>query len=1153
MSFVHLHNHSDYSMLDGMNTLDKMVEWAVKNSAPAIALTDHGNMFGAYDFYTTATEKGVKPIIGCEVYVAPEDDRKSREKNQGSAYHLTLLAENNEGYKNLINLVSNAYIEGFYRRPRIDTEILREYNKGIIVLTGCVQSELAQLLWNGTKKESANRFRTLLDIIGNENIYVEIQNHGLEQELTVYPQLVELAKEFNLPLVGTNDCHYLECGNHEAHDVMLCVQMKKKTTDKDRIKFDNEFFFKSMDEMKEALQDYPEECITNTQIIADRCDVKLEKLENTIPKFPDLPQGETEQSYLKKLCYEGLERRITVTSAIKDRLENELKVINETGYDGYFLIVHDYVQYARRNNYPLSARGSAGGSLTLYALDVINFNPMDHGCLFERFLNTERISMPDIDIDFGDRIRDNVINYVKERYGENHVARVSTFHTLSAKSVVNDVGRSLGIQNDLLKRVNQLVASNSGDFSKIEDKVKKPEIQKLIEICKQLDGVKRHVSCHASAVVISNDPLTNHIPLFKDKHDQIASQFEGETLEKLGVVKFDFLGSKALMQTYNCLDLIKKNKDVEIKLEDIPLDDQNVYNLISKGLLCGLFQLEGSEGIRQLTMDINPVNFEEFAVITALYRPGTLQSGMTKQYIERKNGTKPIESLHEKAQDALKETYGLCVYQEQVMQIARDVAGYSLGEADVLRAAMGKLDKDLMAAQKDKFINGCIENDVSKEDAEKLFSVIETFAGYGFNKSHSVAYSLLSYHMAYLKYYYPHEFMASIYTGIFASKKDTDAKITPYNNECRKLASFLSNPINTLPPDINYSQYEFTVEENNIRFGLCCVKNLSETATEKIIDERRENGPFQTLSDFCKRLSSRSVSKKAITYLIMSGAMDCFEVHRAKLVHNLDNIVEKSKGSKTTVDSRQMDIFDLMNVETPTDSNSITLEDCNEWNEDEKRDNEKESMGFSYTSHPLDKYSETITKYQSINIENINKECEENQNVIVCGIISNRQVRTLKNGQEMLTFDLEDIDNKIDTIVFPEIYKDSTIPENGGIVLIRAETRKPTNWKSQGYKLAAREIIPIDNYDELNRDIEITIPDISDQERFDQLKSIIEEHPGEKNVLLHLHSETSGTVLIQCGKEFRVNSNQDFMSKIQLLFGHENIEKTNRTFLLQSK
>ena len=796
--FVHLHNHSEYSMLDGACRIPDMVDWAVENSVPAVALTDHGNMFGAYELYNKATKAGVNPIIGCEVYVAQEG-RKTRDQEHGDPYHLTLLAEDATGYRNLLELVSLGYTEGFNRKPRIDMEILREHRDGIIALTGCIQGQVPQLLCANRRDEAIQNFKVLMEIMGKGNLYVEVQNHYIDKELEVYPVMVQLANEFNVPIVGTNDCHYLRKSDHGMHDILLCIQTKKTVNDRERLRYDNHFYFKSTDEMREVLKDYPPEAISNTLEIANRCNLELDYQRDPMPKY-EVPEGHTHDSYLRELCYNGLREKYgELSEPILQRVDYELDIIRQGRHANYFLIVEDYVNYARKQGYPLSARGSAAGSLVLYALGVISFNPMDHGCLFERFLNLERLSTPDIDIDFADCAREPVIKYLAEKYGADSVSKVATFSTLGAKAAIKDVGRALEIPSQTVERLTDLipvipyitldeVLEQVPEFQTLAEL---PENRELIEISKSVEGMKRHVSCHASAIVVSDGPLTNYVPLFKDRHDQVATQFEGKTVEDVGMVKFDSLGLRSLAETYDCLQLIEANRGVKIKLEDISFDDKETYSLVSNGLIAGLFQLDASLGMHRVVTQLKPDNFEEFSAIIALYRPGPIENGDIQRYMDRKNRLQPVEYIHPALENTLKSTYGICLYQEQVMQIAHDIAGFTLAEADVLRHAMSrKMDgknEGILAAQREKFVEGAVKKGLRKKEAEEVFELLELSARYAFNKSHAVAYSMLSYRMAYLKTHYPHEFMAAV----MPDEASDSAKIAYYREECEKLSDFL--------------------------------------------------------------------------------------------------------------------------------------------------------------------------------------------------------------------------------------------------------------------------------------------------------------------------------------------------------------------------
>ncbi len=1158
--FVHLHNHSEYSMLDGACPISDMIAWAVENSAPAVALTDHGNMFGAWEFYTKAQEAGVNPIVGCEVYVAP-GDRHKRGKDQGSPYHLTLLVENAVGYRNLIELVSLAYTEGFYSKPRIDMDILREYREGIIALTGCIQGQVPQLISSDKREEGIQNFKTLMDIMGPNNLYVEVQNHYLDKELQAYPIMVELAKEFNLPLVGTNDCHYLHKSDHRMHDVLLCIQTKKTVNDQNRLQFDNHFYFKDVDEMREVLKDFPPEAISNTLEIAKRCNLKLDYGESVMPKY-EVPEGHTNESYLKELCYQGLREKLggELSTDVKQRLEHELDIINKTGYPGYFLIVWDYVKYANEQGYPLSARGSAAGSLVLYALDVITFNPMDYGCIFERFLNLERISPPDIDIDFVDHARAPVIEYIVNKYGHASVGKVATYSTMKAKGAIKDVGRALDVPLDNVNKLTQLIPSTLGIT--IDESLKQvPELQKLaeqteykelIELSRAVEGMKRHVSCHPSAIVISNGPLTDFAPLFKDKHDQVATQYEGKTVENVGMVKFDFLGLRTLTEIYDCLQMIKTNHNKEIKLEDIPFDDEETFSLISKGLLAGLFQLETSPGMYRVVTQLKADNFEDFCAIPALYRPGPLESGMAQQFIDRKNGLEKVTYKHPLLENALKNTYGVCVYQEQVMQIVRDLAGFTLGEADVLRSAMGKKNPELLQAQREKFVEGALKNEISKNAAEEIYDLLEPFSGYAFNKSHSVVYAMLAYRMAYLKTHYSHEFMAAMMTG---EAGDSD-KMTRYRAECARLTDFLDIEINLLPPDVNSSSKNFLVNGNDICFGLVAVKGVGEAAIDGIVTAREEGGSFTSMQDFCERVDTKVVNKRAVEALILCGAFDSLDGHRAQLITNLESILKVAQTAQAQRERGQMNLFeDTADIST----SKMVLTEIVEYDPLERLKLEKEQLGFYVTGHPLQEYTDIIEYYTTASTRTLGAHPIEST-VSVAGMITDVKNLTTKKGDSMAVIGFEDLEGSIEIIVFPEAYKTAGDLFEGRIVWIEGNVKINQNNRNRNTddeaeaeeerQIQAETILDIETVSiEQTTAAEVTISesDINNLEKIKALKEIALNNKGKLHLILRLMSPRFGEVIARCGPNYNIADEDVVFKKVEDLFGEDCIKRSNRT------
>ena len=1156
--FVHLHNHSEYSMLDGACRIKDMVDWAVENGTKHVALTDHGNMFGAWELYDKATKAGVNPIVGCEVYVAPGDRRK-RGKEQGGPYHLTLLAEDATGYQNLLKLVSSGYTEGFYSKPRIDMEILREHHDGIIALTGCIQGQVPQLLCSSRREEGIQNFKTLMEIMGKRNLYVEVQNHYIDKELEAYPIMVELAKEFGLPLVATNDCHYLRKSDHGMHDVLLCIQMKKTVKDQQRMRFDNQFYFKSVDEMREALKDYPPEAITNTLEIAERCKLKLEYGESVMPKY-EVPEGHTNDSYLKELCYQGLREKYgELSEAIRKRLDYELDIISQTRYSGYFLIVWDYVKYAHQQGYPLSARGSAASSLVLYALDVIAFNPMDYDCLFERFLNLERISPPDIDIDFADRAREHVIDYLVQKYGEDSVGKVATFATLGAKAAIKDVGRSLETPIEDVAKLTELIPSTPGitldevleqvpDFQKLAER---PEYRELMDLSKAVEGMKRHVSCHASAIVVSNGPLTNYVPLFKDKHDQVASQFEGKTVEDVGIVKFDSLGLRSLTETYDCLQMVKTNHGKDIKLEEIPFDDEKTYSLISEGLIAGLFQLEGSSGMYRVVMQLKPDNFEEFSAIPALYRPGPIESGMMQQFIDRKNGLQKVEYPHPSIENALENTYGVCIYQEQVMQIARDMAGFTLGEADILRSAMGKKDEALLKAQREKFIEGATEKGISGGEAEGVYDLIEPFGGYAFNKSHTVAYSMLAYRMAYLKTHYPHEFMAAMMTG----EAGDSTKITRYRAECKKLADFLDVEVNLLPPDVNSSRKEFTVDGNDICFGLVALKGVGDAAIDSIVETREESGSYTSLQDFCERVDTKQVNKRAVESLIMSGAFDSLEGHRAQYLASLENIMKAAQNAQAERDRGQMSLFGD-GEEAP--AATVALVETPELDPLDRLMREKEQLGFYVSGHPLEEYSDIIENYTSTSTQNL-VENRIDSEVDVAGMITEVNNHTTKKGEAMAVIELEDLEDTVKVVVFPDAYKNAVELVEGKVVWIRGTVKldnrnrnsdSDEDTQKEALQIQANKILDIESVAEQQTSaLEVTISesDLENTAKLEALQKIARANKGEHDLILRLMSPRYGEVIARCAQKYNIAYKPQIIEQVEGLFGEDCIKPSNRT------
>src|SRR5215831_5053870 len=897
-NFVHLHLHTDYSLLDGACELGELTQEAARRGMPAVAVTDHGNLFAAANFYHKATTHGVKPIIGCEVYVAP-DNHKNRGADAERSNHLVLLCENDEGYRNLIKLVSTGFLDGFYYKPRIDHELLAKHSKGLIALSACLRGEVADALLSEKYEQARANAHRLRDIFGKGNFFLEIQDQGLEVEQRINRDLVRLSKESGIPLVATNDCHYLTHSDAHAQEVLMCIQTGKTMSDTQRMKFaTDQFYFKTAEEMAQVFRELPD-ALDRTLAIAARCNVKIQRVSNPFPEFR-VPEGETTDSYFEKVSREGFAGRVPQLERLaKDgllrhpvaeyekRLSFEIEMIKKMRFAGYFLIVWDFIRYARAQGVPVGpGRGSAAGSLVGYAMAITDIDPLQYGLLFERFLNPERVSMPDIDVDFCMNRRGEVIKYVTEKYGREQVAQIITFNTLGARAAIKDVGRVLEMPFADVDRLTKLVPNilNISLSEAIEQEPGFTEVRKkdqkvddVLNVALRLEGLSRNCSVHAAGVVISPQPLKELVPLYKTNRDEIVTQFDMNGLEKLQLLKMDFLGLTTLTLIEDALRLIKKRHNVTIVPEDLPLDDKETYEVFCKGITSGVFQFESS-GMRDILRRYQPSRLEDLTALNALYRPGPIQGGMVDDFIDRKHGRKAIAYDLPELKPILEETYGVILYQEQVMQISNVVAGYSLGEADILRRAMGKKKAEEMAAQRDRFLKGALAKGFAQKKVEKIFDLMEQFAGYGFNKSHSAAYAYLAYVTAYLKAHYPLDFMAALLT----SETGNVSKVVKYINECRDMG------IRVLPPDVNASEWSFTPVQDEkgdaIRFGLGAVKNVGQGAVDAIIAARKENGEFRSIYQFTERVDLGSVNKRVIESLVKSGAMDSFSGTRPQIL-----------------------------------------------------------------------------------------------------------------------------------------------------------------------------------------------------------------------------------------------------------------------------
>ncbi len=1155
--FVHLHCHTEYSLLDGANKVDKLFERIQALKQPAVAMTDHGNMFGAVEFYREALSHGITPIIGCEIYVAPTSRFEKKGVDKGPKEynnHLILLAMNNVGYRNLCKLVSLGYMEGFYYKPRIDKELLKELNGGLIALSACLQGEVSQALNYGIYEKAKVAAETYASIFG-DRYYIEIQDNKLAEQEKVNRQLVELAKELSIPVVATNDCHYGERADFHAHDVLLCVQTGKTVTDDNRLKLEtDELYLKSVDEMVHGF-DYCPGAVERTLEIADRCNVEIEFGKYHFPTFTP-PKEISLDDYLDELAKQGLEERLAgVTDAearknYYERLEYELDVIKRMKFPGYFLVVADFINYAKQNGIPVGpGRGSSAGSLVAYALKITDLDPIRHVLLFERFLNPERRSMPDIDVDFCIRGRAQVIQYVKDKYGADRVAQIATFGTLKAKAAIRDVGRAIGMSFAETDAIAKLIPAPKQGFDyplteamKMEPRLPEmmkgdPRVKTLIEHALRLEGLVRHASTHAAGVVLSNLPLVDHLPLFVDKEGGIVTQYDMSCVEKIGLVKFDFLGLKTLTLLHDCLKLIEVTRGEKIDLNRLDLDDKKAYRTLCNGNTTGVFQLE-STGIREMTVKIRPNCFEDLVAILALYRPGPLDSGMAEEYIKRKHGKEKIKYLHPLLETILKDTHGVIVYQEQVMQIAQVLGGYTMGDADILRRAMGKKDPEEMAAQRERFVAGAIQQKIDEKRATEIFDQMETFARYGFNKSHSAAYALVSYQTAYLKTHYPVEFMAALMT---AEMGDTD-KVIKNLAECRE------KEIEVLAPDINESRSDFTPLGDKIRFGLAAVKNVGEKAVEVILQSRTQDGPFDSLFDFCRRVDMTAVNRRVIENLIKCGAYDSTQVSRARMFGALEDAMKAGQAHQRDQASNQIDIFGMLGTpgkgaKKPGD----VYPPVTEWSSQESLAFEKESLGFYISGHPLDKHERALKKITSGTIAALKEKAAAGE-VRLGGVVSALKLRNTKKGDRYGNFNLEDKTGFIEVITWPDIYKkcaellgaDDPIFVKGRlevgedrmqvianeVTALADAVKNPKNGFGNGKTNGNGEKVHL----------YVRESDVCAEELV-RLRDTLLDYPGRSVVFLHLLGAGQGETVIELPDQVRIASSPELEATVEQLFG----------------
>ena len=1135
-NFVHLHVHSQYSLLDGTIRFEEVFDLAKKYRMDAVALTDHGNMFGVIEFYQMAIKHGVKPIVGCEVYVAPGGrfEKKAVEGAEGS-YHLTLLVKNRTGYFNLIKLVSFAYLEGFYYKPRVDKELLAKYNEGLIALSGCLKGEIPFHASRGEMKRALQSAEEYARIFDQRRFFVEIQNNGVENQLLLNDRLLEIGHQLSLPIVATNDCHYLHRKDVKAHEVLLCIQTGKTLQDSNRMKFpSDEFYFKSPQEMAELFERAPE-AIAHTIEIAEQCNLELRFEEKHIPRI-SVPAGESLDSYLERLSREGLEKRLTLFKEKGDfkersahywtRLEEELRIIKSMGYSGYFLIVADFINFAKNRRIPVGpGRGSAAGSLVAYALNITDLDPIEYDLIFERFLNPGRkSSMPDVDVDFCMEGRDDVIRYVMDKYGKENVAQIITFGKMQARAVIRDVGRVMGIPYAEVDRIAKLIPNTlniSLDQSlkqepQLEEGVRKdPRIESLFNIAKSLEGLSRHASTHAAGVVISNKSLTEYLPLYRGPNGEVMTQYPMKEVEAIGLVKFDFLGLKTLTVVNHAIQLIEKDRGVKIELPQIPLDDPKVFALLGSGSTLGIFQLESS-GMKDLLIKLKPENFREIIALVALYRPGPLRSGMVDEFIKRKHGKESIRYDTKALEEILKDTYGVIVYQEQVMRIASSLANFSLEDADILRRAMSKKDPKEMEMQKEKFLEGARKNRIHPSKAEKIFDQMSKFAEYGFNKSHSAAYALIAYQTAFLKARYPIEFMAALLT----SEVQNAEKIVKYIAECREMG------IPILPPDINESYRNFAVIGNQIRFGLAAVKNVGDAAIDAIITEREERGKFQSLFDFCRRVDLRKVNRRVVESLIKCGAFDFSNAHRSQMLTVLEDIVERSQRKKGEA---QLSMLAPLLRETEE-----SYPEIDEFPENQMIAFEKETIGFYISRHPLSRYQEEIKKYTDEDTSTLAR-LQNGEEVKICGLVSGLKEIVTKKGDRMAFLSLEDMKGFVEVILFPEVFKAALPYLRGGDPIL---VRGILDLSEEHIKVKGMEVRPLsESPSPPGKVLHLKIPMSSlTTSRLADLKEIIVGNSGFYKVLIHFIDEKRQETIIALSDHYTVDPSPKFQDHIKNLF-----------------
>ena len=1149
MAFTHLHVHTEYSLLDGSGKIKEMVAQAKALGCDSLAITDHGAMYGVIDFYRAAKEAGIKPIIGCEIYVT-NGSRFDREISQGDDryYHLVLLAENNQGYSNLMKIVSTGFTEGFYYKPRVDYETLEKYSGGLIASSACLAGIIPKLLLRGRYEDAVEEALRLQNLFGRGNFFLELQDHGMPEQRTVNSQLLRMSEEYKIPLIATNDVHYTYDTDWEAHDILLCIQTGKKVHDQDRMRYEGgQYYLKSPEEMQELFR-YAPEAIQNTELIAKRCNVEIEFGVQKLPQY-DVPAGYTAEEYLTKLCEEGLRRRYENYQDYEDRLHFELETIKQMGYVDYFLIVWDFINYAKQNHIMVGpGRGSAAGSLVSYALAITDIDPIRYNLLFERFLNPERVSMPDIDVDFCYERRGEVIDYVTQKYGKDKVVQIITFGTMAARNVIRDVGRVLDMPYGAVDQIAKMIPAElnitidkalqeNSEFKRAYET--DTQIRNLIDMAKRLEGLPRHSSMHAAGVVISKEPIMEYVPLSRGSDGSIVTQYVMTTLEELGLLKMDFLGLRTLTVIQDALEMIKTNIGLSIDLNEIDYNDINVLEMIGAGKTEGVFQLE-SAGMKSFMRELRPQTLEDIIAGIALYRPGPMD--FIPKYIAGKNSGKEIVYDCPQLKPILEPTYGCIVYQEQVMQIVRDLAGYSLGGADILRRAMSKKKDSVMQAERKRFVYGdektgvagCIKNGISEQVANKIYDDMVDFAKYAFNKSHAAAYAIVCYQTAYLKFYFPVEFMAALMTSVM----DRLTKLGEYIQECKGLS------IDILPPDINEAESTFAARGKNIRYGLSAIKGVGRNVIDAIVEERKKNGPYQDIYDFCQRLALKDINKRTVENLIKAGAFDSLGFTRKQLIHIYMDVMDKVASDKKSDISGQLSFFDIAEEETRA-AFMIRVPDVGEFDQEVLLEFEKEVLGIYLSGHPLDAYSEILKKNTTARTIDFLRD-EEGRVIVhdqsmatIGGIIAKVTNKSARNGKPMAFLTLEDLFGTVEVIVFPADYVlNRPLIVEGKRVLIKG---KVTIDSDADGKLIAERIIDLE---ETGKELWIQFQNRADyekHERYINSLNTVDELRGQTPIRLYLKEEKQ---IRKMPASYNINLDEDFLSVLKGRFGEENVKVT---------